>query len=75
MGLRLGRWGFFAVVLALLPVMLGGLTAVTRANETFRFEALFERGELLLVTAAVLGAALGDLFGEHDREEPPSAQT
>lgn len=66
MGVRLGSWGFFAVLLGLLPVMLGGFSAITRARETFEFEALFERGELLLVTAAVLGAALAELFSEHD---------
>lgn len=66
MALRLGRWGFFSVLLALLPVALGGLSAITRARDRFSFEALFERGELLLVTAAVLGAALAEMFGEHD---------
>jgi hypothetical protein len=63
---RVGRWVFFCVALALLPIALGALGALTRKAQTFSFEGLLGQGELLLVTAAVIGAALADLLGEHD---------
>jgi hypothetical protein len=63
---RAGKWLFFGVLLALFPIALGALGVVTRKAETFSFEALLGRGELLLVTSAVLGAALAELVGDHD---------
>jgi hypothetical protein len=60
---RVSRWLFFAVVLALLPIAFGGMSAVTRVDEAFRLDDLLQHGELLLVTAAVSGASLADLFG------------
>ena len=58
----LGRWGFFAVVLSLIPILLNAADALTRDDKHFHFEALFQRGELLLVSSAILGAALAELF-------------
>lgn len=59
---RLARWVFFAVVLALLPIAANALGAVTRADDTLEYDALFSHGELLLVATAALGAALSELF-------------
>jgi hypothetical protein len=64
---RVGRWLFFAVLLGLLPIGLGALRVATREAETFSIEALLGAGELLLVTAAILGAAVSDLVADHDR--------
>jgi hypothetical protein len=61
---RAGRWFFFTFLLALLPIALGALEVETRARETFSIQGLVGAGELLLVTAAVVGAALADLIGD-----------
>jgi hypothetical protein len=58
---RIGRWVFFAVVLALFPVALGVVSTVTR-GDALQFDALFMHGELFLVSTAILGAALAELF-------------
>jgi hypothetical protein len=63
---RVFRWAFFSLFLALLPILIGAFSALTRADEVFHFEGLFAHGELLLVTAAVVGAALAELVGPHD---------
>lgn len=63
----LTRWMFFGVGLALLPIGLNALDAVSRNDTKFHFESLFQRGELLLVASAVLGAALAEMFGRRSR--------
>jgi len=57
------RWAIFAVALALLPILMRGLGSFTR-GEGVGFTELFEEGELLLVSAAIVGAALADLVTE-----------
>jgi hypothetical protein len=58
----LGRWAAFAVFLALLPVIVNVLGSVTR-GESLRFVPIMEHGELLLVSAAIVGAAIAELIG------------
>jgi hypothetical protein len=66
---RVGRWVFFAVVLALLPLALGIVSTATR-GEPIRFDPLFMHGELLLVSTAILGAALAELFSTRRQRFP-----
>lgn len=56
------RWLIFAVVLALLPIIANVLGALTR-GQSIGFVSLLENGELFLVSAAVVGAAIAELFG------------
>src|SRR3954468_4513748 len=58
------RWGVFAVALALLPILMRALDSVAR-GESVGFDKVFRGGELLLVSAAILGAALADLVTEN----------
>jgi hypothetical protein len=60
------RWGIFVVALALLPILISVLGAVTRGDH-LGLTTLFEQGELLLVSAAIVGAALADLVTEDGR--------
>jgi hypothetical protein len=64
----IGRWGFFAVALALLPIMASAIGQFDRPGNRFDWEELVEHGELLLVASAVVGAALAELF---PRRETP----
>jgi hypothetical protein len=57
-----GRWAAFAVFLALLPVIANVLGSVTR-GESLRFVPILEHGELLLVSAAIVGASIAELIG------------
>lgn len=57
------RWLLFVVALALLPVGISAFSTLTR-GDALDFVGLFEHGELLLVSAAVVGAALADLVSE-----------
>lgn len=67
-GFDFGRWLFLAVVLALLPLGVSGLSAAIRNEPNFHFQQMYERGELLLVSAAVLGAAATELIARgHQR--------
>jgi hypothetical protein len=57
------KWGFFVVALAILPVLIGALSTVTRGDQ-LRFATLLEHGELLLVSVAIIGAAAAELFAK-----------
>src|SRR3954452_2422329 len=61
------KWLFLAVVLALLPIAVNGASALIRDEAGFHFASVYERGELLLVSAAVLGAALTELISRENR--------
>src|SRR5688500_5879027 len=58
------RWAFFGVLLALFPLAASGFHVVTRADKQFSLQSLVERGELLLVSSAVLGAALAEMLAQ-----------
>lgn len=57
------RWGIFVVALALVPILISVLGSVSRGDH-LDFVDLFERGELLLISVAILGAAVADLVTE-----------
>ncbi len=59
---RIGRWLFFAVFISLLPVVLGALSAATRRGDGISTKAMVGNGELLIVSAAIVGAAIAELF-------------
>lgn len=64
---RIAKWLFFGVLISVLPLALGGVSAATRKDVTFRFEGMYENGELLIVAAAIVGAALTELFSLGDQ--------
>lgn len=66
---RIGKWTFFAVLLALFPILLGAISTITRGNP-IEFDALFMHGELFLVSTAILGAALAELFSARKQRYP-----
>jgi hypothetical protein len=59
---KLIRWFFFSVVIALLPIMFNGFSALTRGS-SLSLKDLIGRGELLLVSAAISAASGSELFG------------
>lgn len=61
MTLRISKWVVFAVVLGLLPIGLGVIDTITQ-GDTLHIDGLFRRGELFLVSTAILGAGLAELF-------------
>ena len=56
------RWLFFSVIIAVLPILFNGLSAVTR-NERIEWRELFTHGELLLAAAIISAGAGSELFG------------
>ena len=58
--LKLGKWLFFEIVFALVPLLFNWLTGELR-NRDGGLDAVLGRGELLLVSVAIVAAALGDL--------------
>ena len=59
---KLVRWLVFSVAIALLPLAFNGLKVLGR-GETLTFVSLCSRGELLLISAAISAAAIGELVG------------
>ncbi|WP_052277929.1 hypothetical protein [Microcystis panniformis] len=56
------QWIIFGVVLAIVPLVVALLIRATRGQSTELVD-LLRNGELLLVTAGIVGAAIGDLLG------------
>ncbi|HEV3047071.1 MAG TPA: hypothetical protein VGY13_06875 [Solirubrobacteraceae bacterium] len=55
------------MLVALFPIMLGAIGTVSR-GEHLGFVALLRHGELFLVSTAVIGAGLAELFSTHDQQ-------
>jgi hypothetical protein len=55
-------WFIFRVLLALVPIVYNGVRIVTTGGQD-PFGAAIERGELLLLTAAMCGGSVGVLIG------------
>lgn len=63
------RWIFLGIVVALAPVLASWGDGILIANDHFHFEDLVDQGELLIVTAAILGAALAELLAHEVKRE------
>ena len=65
---KLARWFLFGVLFTLLPFALSylNLRARSKSVKSVKIGSLFARGELLLVSAAIGIAAVGELFGVKD---------
>ena len=59
---RFTRWLIFGVLLALVPLLFSWATRQLRAQPS-SLDVLLANGELFLVTAALAGAAIGELLG------------
>ncbi len=59
---KMVRWVIFSVVIALLPIIFNYLSMLTKGLPT-SLEIVISRGELLIVSAAINAAAIGELFG------------
>lgn len=59
------RWGFLGVVVASVPVLASWGDGLTVEDSHYHFLGLFGQGELLIVAAGVLGAALAE-WAAHD---------
>jgi hypothetical protein len=55
-------WFLFRVLLALVPIVYNGVRILTTGGQD-PFGAAIERGELLLLTAAMCGGSVGVLIG------------
>nr|VFK03384.1 MAG: hypothetical protein BECKH772B_GA0070898_103492 [Candidatus Kentron sp. H]VFK03667.1 MAG: hypothetical protein BECKH772A_GA0070896_103442 [Candidatus Kentron sp. H]VFK06441.1 MAG: hypothetical protein BECKH772C_GA0070978_103502 [Candidatus Kentron sp. H] len=64
---RLTRWFIFSIVIALLPVWFHLSQSWQGSSFVAGLVASCSHGELLLVTAAILGAAIGELIGSSNR--------
>jgi predicted Kef-type K+ transport protein len=62
-GVGIARWAVFAVLLALLPIGVNALITITDGHE-LGVVGLLEHGELMLVSAAVVGAAIAELMAD-----------
>jgi hypothetical protein len=61
---RVGRWFFFAVVLATIPVLISFLWLPKNSSVT----TLLSHGDLAVIAAALVGISMGELIGP---DEPP----
>lgn len=57
---KLVRWALFGVVIALLPIAFSGFKILHR-GEAFDHSLLLSDGELLLVSAGIAAAAIGEI--------------
>ncbi len=65
---KLLKWTFFGVILAIVPIVFSML--FHRAfSESFGFEKHLSDGELLLITAGLCAAGLGELLGSSDENK------
>ena len=67
---KLMRWLVFSVLLAVAPLAGSFVTRMTRKLPT-DLDAILANGELLLVTAGIVGAAVGELLGNQHTERRP----
>lgn len=61
---RVGRWFFFGVVLATIPVIISFLWLPKNSSIT----TLLSHGDLAVIAAALVGLSMGELMGP---DEPP----
>ncbi len=59
---KLIRWCVFGVAIALIPVAFCWASLLT-AGKSATLDRVLENGALLLITAAISGAAIGELVG------------
>ncbi|MFJ6951606.1 hypothetical protein [Micromonospora aurantiaca (nom. illeg.)] len=62
---KLARWFFFGVTIAVMPIFANALSALSRSTDT-SYENLVGRGELLLVSAGIAAAGVGELFARQE---------
>lgn len=64
MAVKLIKWLFFGVVLSLVPLLATvSLLAAKATPSPSPFLDTIQKGELLLISAAMCGGAMGDLIG------------
>jgi hypothetical protein len=61
--LKLGKWLIFEVLIALVPLAFNWFGAVLRDGDSTA-SAVLGRGELLLVSTAIVAASLGELMNK-----------
>jgi hypothetical protein len=59
---KLARWIVFTVLIALVPLVVAALRVLTH-SEPFTLVNVLKHGELLLISTAVGGSAIGELIG------------
>ena len=65
---RVIKWVIFSVLLAMLPLFTNWLFHFITDNP-ITFKKLISHGELLLIAAALVGTALGEVISSDDRRE------
>lgn len=60
------KWIIFGVLIGIAPLLVTLLIGITR-NQTIDIVNILSNGELLLVTAGIVGAAIGDLLAGNHR--------
>jgi hypothetical protein len=59
---KIARWILFTVLAAVIPLGITGLTRQTK-NLACDLQSLLSTGELILISATICVAAIGELFG------------
>jgi hypothetical protein len=68
-GERIARWSAFGVVVALLPFLFDYVGELIGHDTHPTFENVFGRGDLLLLTAAIDAAAIGEVVARRSRSQ------
>lgn len=61
--LRLARWAIFSVIISLLPIVATFSYSWTTTNSSITLTEALAKGELLLISVAISGTAVGELIG------------
>lgn len=67
---KLTRWLVFTVFIALVPLLVAVLRILIHSPQPFTLQGVTEHGELLLISTAIGGAALGELIGSGTKRRP-----
>lgn len=63
------RWLLFGAGFALIPILFGFLRMATR-GQSLSISGVTSRGELLLISAGIGGAAIGELIASGTKKRP-----
>lgn len=63
MAARLTRWLIFSVIVAMVPLAFDYFARMTDGSEAPKLAAIVSKGELLLISAAIAAAAIGEIIG------------
>lgn len=69
---RLVRWCIFSVAVTLLPIIFNLIKCMVNSNCTLSITYLFCHGELLIISNAIAGSAIGQVIAVRNTRHVPT---